>query len=85
MNLTNLNIDELHGILTAYEMRIEKEDGKSHLETTFAASNKTSKDKETPKAKTCSCKDEEYEEEFSDKEFAYFTRKMRNKYGKIQR
>eukprot|EP00253_Pinus_taeda_P022233 PITA_22233 len=45
----------------------------------FAASKKNSKDKQTLKAKTCNCKDEEKEdeEEFSDKEFAYFTRKMR--------
>ena len=44
-NLTNLNIDELHGILTAYEMRIEEKDGASHLETTFSASKKNGKDK----------------------------------------
>eukprot|EP00253_Pinus_taeda_P009451 PITA_09451 len=37
-NLTILSIDELHGILTSYEMRIEEEDGTSHLETTFSAS-----------------------------------------------
>eukprot|EP00253_Pinus_taeda_P013415 PITA_13415 len=72
LNLTNLSVDELHGILTAYEMRIEEEDGTSHLETTFAASKKNSKDKQTLKAKTCNCKDEENEEdeeEFSDKKF----------------
>ena len=64
----------------AYEMRIEEEDGTSHLETTFAASKKNSKDKQTSKGKTCNCKDEEKEEdeeEYSDKEFAYFLRKTR--------
>ena len=79
-NLTNLSIDELHGILTAYEMRIEEEDDTSDLETTFAASKKNSKDKQTLKEKTFNNKDEkkeEDEEEFFDKEFAYFTRKMR--------
>eukprot|EP00253_Pinus_taeda_P003186 PITA_03186 len=79
-NLTNLSIDESHRILTAYEMRIEEEDGTFHLETAFAASKKNSKDKQTLKEKTCNYKDkekEEDEEEFSDKEFAYFTWKMR--------
>ena len=56
----------------AYEMRIEEEDDTYHLETTLATSKKTSKDKHTPKEKTCSCEEED-EEEFSDKEFAYFT------------
>lgn len=50
-NLTNLSINELHGILTAYEMRIEEEDGTCHLETTFAASKKNSKDKQLRKQK----------------------------------
>lgn len=45
LDLTNLSIDELHGILVAYEMRIEEEDGTSHLETKFSTSKKTSKDK----------------------------------------
>ena len=51
-------------------MRIEEEDDTSHLETIFVASKKTSKDKHTPKGKTCICKEdekEEDEEEFSDK------------------
>ena len=53
-----------------YEMRIEEEDNTSHLERTFAASKKTSKEKHTSKVKTCSCKEEEKEEDeesFSDK------------------
>eukprot|EP00253_Pinus_taeda_P007483 PITA_07483 len=86
-NLTNVSIDELHGILTAYEIRIEEEDDTSHLETTFSASKKNSKENQTPKAKTCNCKDEEKEEdeeEFLDKEFAYFTWKIRIGMGKFK-
>eukprot|EP00253_Pinus_taeda_P034179 PITA_34179 len=43
MNLTNLSIDELHEIITTYEMTIEEEDVTSHLGTTFVASKKTTK------------------------------------------
>eukprot|EP00253_Pinus_taeda_P002313 PITA_02313 len=82
-NLTNLSVDELHGILTTYEMRIEEEDDTSHLETTFVASKKNTKDKQTPKAKTCNCKDED-REEFSNKEFAYFTWKMKTSTRKFK-
>ena len=38
-------------------MSIEEEDGISHLERKFSAFKKTSKDKQTPKVKTCNCKD----------------------------
>jgi len=62
-NMTNLSINELHLILTAYEMRIEEEDGTSHLETTFYTSKKNSKDMKTLKEKTCNCKDDEKEED----------------------
>ena len=54
----------------AYGMRIEEKEDTYHLETTFVTSKKTSKDTHTPKAKTCSCKEEEKEEdeeEFLDK------------------
>ena len=68
----------------AYEMRIEEEDGTYHLEMAFSTSKKNSKDKQSPKAKTCNCKDEEKEEEFLDKEFAYFSRKMRTSRGKFK-
>lgn len=44
-------------------MRIEEEVDTSHLETTFSASKKNSKDKQTSKVKTCNCKDEEKEED----------------------
>lgn len=63
LNLTNINIDELHGILMAYEMRIEEEDGTSQLETIFSASKNNSQDKKNQKEKTCNCKDEEKEED----------------------
>ena len=69
-NLAHISKYEFHGVLMAYEMRIEEEDDTSHLETTFAASKKTSKDKHTLKVKNCSYKEEENEEdeeEFSDK------------------
>ena len=68
-------------------MRIEENDGTTDLETTFFAFKKNSKDKQTPKAKTCNCKDEEKEEdeeELLDKEFAYFMRKMRTSIGKFK-
>ena len=61
--IANLSKDEFHGVLTAFEMRIEEQDDTYHLETTFAASKKTSKDKHTLKAKTCSCKEEEKKED----------------------
>lgn len=70
-----------------YEMRIEEQDGTSHLETKFSTFKKTSKDKKNLKEKTCSCKDEEKEEgeeEFSDKEFSYFTQKLRKGTGKFK-
>jgi len=44
-NMAKLNKEELHGILIAYEMIFDEEEGISHLETTFAASKKTNKDK----------------------------------------
>eukprot|EP00253_Pinus_taeda_P001590 PITA_01590 len=56
-------VDETTNTLEAYEMRIEEEDGTSHLETTFSTSKKNSKDKHIEKGKPCSCKDEEKEEE----------------------
>ena len=55
-NLDKLNKEELHGFLIAYEMRLDEEEGTSHLETTLAASRKTNKDKQPSKEKTCTCK-----------------------------
>eukprot|EP00253_Pinus_taeda_P015233 PITA_15233 len=44
-NLDKLNKDELHGVLIEYEMRLNEEEGTSHLQTTFTTSKKTNKDK----------------------------------------
>ena len=54
-NLEKLSKEELHGVLIAYEMRLDKEEGTSHLETAFAAFKKTNNEKQLSKARTCSC------------------------------
>lgn len=59
---SNLSMDEIHGILTAYEMRIEEEVGSSNIETTFIASKKTGKGKKLSKLRSSNCKEEEEEE-----------------------
>lgn len=61
-------------------MRLDEEEGTSHLETEFTASKKTNKDKQPSKEKTCTCtrkceEREDDEEGFSDGEYAYFTKK----------
>jgi hypothetical protein len=43
-------MDELHGILIAYEMRTEQ-DNPPRKEATFKASKKTKKNKQKPKSK----------------------------------
>jgi hypothetical protein len=53
-DLATLSMDELHGILTAYEMRTEQ-DNPSKKEATFKASKKTRKNKKKSKS-NCSCK-----------------------------
>ena len=58
-NLEKLNKEELHRVLIAYEMRLDEEEGTSHLEIAFAASKKTNKDKKPSKANTCTCNCEE--------------------------
>jgi len=45
-NLDKFSKEELHGVLIAYEMRLDEEEGTSHLETSFTASKKTNKDKQ---------------------------------------
>ena len=45
VNMAKLSKEELHGVFIAYEMRLDEEEGTSHLETVFAASKKTNKDK----------------------------------------
>ena len=86
-NLDKLNKEELHGVLIAYEMRLDEEEGTSHLETTFVASNKTNKDKQPSIENTCTCKYEEKgddEEGLSDDEYAYFMRKLKIGKGKFK-
>ena len=54
-------------------MRLDEEEGTSHLETAFIASKKTNKDKQPSIEKTCTCKCEEKgddEEGLSDEEYA---------------
>ena len=85
-NLDKLNKEELNGVLIAYEMRLDEEEGTSHLETTLVASKKTNKDKQPSIEKTCICKCEEKgddEECLLDEEYAYFTRKLKIGKGKF--
>ena len=70
-NLEKLSKEELHGVLIAYEMRLDEEECTSHLETVFAASKKTNKEKQPSKEKTYTCtykceEKEDDEEGFSD-------------------
>ena len=81
-NLDKLSKEELHGVLIAYEMRLDEEQGTSHLETAFAASKKTNKEKQPSKAKTCTytykCEEKEDDEEgISNGEYAQFMRKKK--------
>jgi hypothetical protein len=76
-DLDNLKMDELHGILTAYEMRIEKDkkENPSRKEATFKASKKT----KTKEYKTSDNSDSE-----SDAEEANFVRKLKRGSGKYK-
>ena len=62
-----LSKEELHGVLITYEMRLDEEEGTSHLEIVFAASKKINKDKQPSKEKTytctCNCEEKEDDEE----------------------
>ena len=58
-NLDKLSKEDLHGVLIAYEMRLDEEKGTSHLQTTFVASKKTNKDKQPLIENTCTYKCEE--------------------------
>jgi uncharacterized coiled-coil protein SlyX len=72
VDLATMTMDELHGILTAYEMRIEQ-DNPVMKEATFKASKKTKKkDKQNPKS-DCSCSDDSEE----DEEVANFVRRLK--------
>eukprot|EP00253_Pinus_taeda_P025268 PITA_25268 len=90
-NLDKLSKEELHGVLIAYEVRLDEEKGTSHLNIAFAASKNTNKDKQPSKAKTCTytytykCEEMEDDEKgFSDGEYAYFTRKLKIGKGKFK-
>ena len=86
-NLDKLSKEELHGVLVAYEMGLDEEEGTSHLETAFVASKKTNKDKQPSIKNTCTCKCEEKgddEEGLSDEEYSYFMRKIKIGKGKFK-
>ena len=53
--LDKLSKEELHGVLIAYEMILDEEEGTSHLETMFVASKKTNKDKQPSIENTGTC------------------------------
>ena len=68
-------------------MRLDEEEGTSHIEIVFAASKKTNKEKQPSKAQICTCKCEEKEDDeegLSDGEYAYFTRKLKIGKGKFK-
>ena len=74
-NMAKLNKEELHGVLIAYEMRLDEEECTLHLETAFTASKKTNKEKKPSMENTCTCtckceEKEDDEEGFSDGEYA---------------
>ena len=72
-NLDKLSKEELHGVLIAYEMRLDEEEGTSHLETVFVVSKKTNKEKQPSIEMTCACKCEEKGDDGegpSDEEYA---------------
>jgi hypothetical protein len=73
-DLDNLTMDELHGILTACEMRIEKE-GSSKKEVALKASKKA-KNKEHKSSDYSNCE--------LDVEKAYFVRKLKHGSGKYK-
>jgi hypothetical protein len=78
VDLSTLRMDELHGILIAYEMRTEK-DNPTRKEATFKASKRTKKNKKNPKL-DCSGSDDydEYEE------MANFIRNLKKGSGKYK-
>ena len=67
-------------------MRLDEEEGTSHLETAFAASKKTNKEKQPSKAQTCTykCEEKEDDEEGISDGDAYFTRKLKIGEGKLK-
>jgi hypothetical protein len=74
-----MTMDDLHGILTAYEMRKNK-DNPIMKEATFKVIKKLKKkDKEKPKS-LCSCNDDSEE----DEDMANFVRRLRKGTGKYK-
>ena len=69
-DLDKLSMDELHGILTSYEMRTEHEKP-SRKEAAFKVSKKTKKNNQTPKS-CSSCSEDSYDEDESN-----FVRKLK--------
>jgi hypothetical protein len=79
VDLATMTMDELHRILTTYEMRIDQ-DNPIKKEATFKASKKTKKkDKQKPKS-DCSCSDDS--EEYED--VANFLRRLKKGTGKYK-
>jgi uncharacterized coiled-coil protein SlyX len=62
VDLATLTMDELHGILTAYEMRIEK-DNPAVKEATFKAYKKRKKKNKKNTKSDCICNDDSKEDE----------------------
>jgi hypothetical protein len=73
-NLDKCTMDELHGILITYEMRIKQEKS-SKRETTFKASKETNNHEHVPN---------ENHSDKSDKEEANFIRKLQKGSGKYK-
>ena len=78
LDLDTMTMDELHGTLTAYEMRIEQEDlvGK---EASFKVTNKRRTSKQKPKSEYNSDDDES-----DNEEEANFVRKLKRGIGKYK-
>jgi hypothetical protein len=73
-DLDNLTLDEIHGILIAYEMRTGQEES-SKRETTFKASKKTKNHEHVPN---------ENHSDISNEEEANFIRKLKKGFGKYK-
>jgi hypothetical protein len=75
--IENLSVNELHGILTSYEMITEQENPVTKEET-FKASNKTKKKRKQNPNSDCSCNNDLEE----DEEMENFVRKFQRGTGK---
>jgi hypothetical protein len=71
-SLDTLSMDELHGILTTYEMRTEQDSPVTKEETFMASKKIKKKDKHKPKS-YCSCNDDLEE----DEEITKFIRRLK--------